>query len=209
MSSIGDRYKDGGLGAHLYRWLRLDHGGLAALAGHLPPAGLIVDLGSGAGLLAHLLVAAEPARRVVCVDHDAGRIASLTASATGLPIEGVVADLSTWELPRCAGIALVDVLHYLDAPQQEALLDRCAAALEPGGVLVLRDPDPDGRTRFDLTRAHERVATGLGFTKARVGHYRRGAEWSLQLRVRGLGTTVERLPRLSPFADRTVVGTRA
>lgn len=207
-TSIGDRYKDGGVGAHLYRWLRLDHGGLRSLAAHFPTEGRIVDLGSGAGLLAHVLVDEAPGREVLCVDHDAERIASLRASAAGLPIEAVEADMASFEPPPCRGIALIDVLHYLDAEAQEALLARCAAALEPGGVLVLRDPDPDGRLRFDLTRAHEALATRVGLTHARIGRYRRGQAWSFLLRLHGLETQVLPLRRLSPYSDRTVVATR-
>lgn len=208
MTSIGDRYKDGGILAHLYRWLRLERGGLRALAQHFPTEGRIVDLGSGAGLLAHVLVEDAPGRDVLCVDHDASRIASLRVSAEGLPIEAVEADMATFEPPACQGIALVDVLHYLDAAPQDALLDRCVAALAPRGVLVLRDPDPDGGLRFGLTRAHERVATRLGFTRARIGQYRSGEDWAAQLRQRGL--TVELLPLagMSPYADRTVVGAK-
>lgn len=208
MSSIGDRYKDGGVSTHLGRWLRLERGGLRDLARHLPTAGRIVDLGCGDGLLAHVLVDEAPEREVLCVDHDAFRVRSLQASAEGLPIEAVEADITTFEIPPCRGIALVDVLHYLPEAAQDALLDRCVAALEPGGVLVLRDPDPDGRLRFDLARAHETVATKLGRSHARIGHYRRGQDWSLALRLRGLATEVLPLARLSLGADRTVVATR-
>lgn len=206
MASIGDRYKDGGVGTHLYRWLRLERRGLRGLAAHFPVEGRIVDLGCGAGLLAHVLVEDAPGREVLGVDHDAFRVAALNVSAEGLPIAGVEADLADFEIPACQGIALVDVLHFLDAEAQERLLDRCVAALEPGGVLVVRDPDPDARLKFDLAKLQERASTGFGLSHARLGHYRRGPEWSFQLRLRGLQTRVLPLARLSPFADRTIVG---
>lgn len=208
MTSIGDRFKDGGITTHIYRWLRLEHGGLRELAAHFPKEGRIVDLGSGAGLFAHVLLEDSPTREVLCVDHDAFRIRSLQASAENLPIEAVEANMAAYELPACQGIALIDVMHYLEADAQEALLDRCVQALEPGGVIVLRDPDPDGRLKFDLTRAHEGFATRFGLTHAQVGQYRRGAEWSFQMRLRGLATEVLPLKRMSPYADRTVVGTK-
>ena len=48
----------------------------------------------------------------------------------------------------------------------------------------------------------------FGLTHAQVGQYRRGAEWSFQMRLRGLATEVLPLKRMSPYADRTVVGTK-
>jgi SAM-dependent methyltransferase len=208
VTSIGDRYKDGSLGAHLYRWLRLEAGGLRDLAALFPREGLIVDLACGPGLLAHVLVEGHPGRRVIAVDHDEGRVASLAASAAGLPIQALQGDMTRYEIPACDGVALVDVLHYLDGPAQEDLLARAAAALGPGGVLVLRDPDPDGGLRFQLARLHERVATGLGLTRATLGRYRPAGAWETLLRVHGLRVEVWPLRPLSPWADRTVVGRR-
>jgi SAM-dependent methyltransferase len=209
MTSIGDRYTQGGIGAHLYRWMRLSRGGLGVLAGLFPRAGLVVDLGCGAGLLAHLLVEGHPDRRVIAVDHDASRVAALRQSAAGLAVEAVCADMAAFAVPPCAGVALVDVLHYLDGRAQERVIARAAGALEPCGVLVLRDPDADAGLRFVLAGLHERLATGLGLTQATLGRYRPVREWEMLLRAHGLRTEVLPLPTFSPYADRTVVGRRA
>jgi SAM-dependent methyltransferase len=208
MTPIGDRYKDGGIATHVDRWLRLDYGQLDHLADQFPTQGRIVDLGSGASLLAHVLVDRAPEREVLCIDREARQIESLEASAVGLPIEGVVADITHCQLPPCAGIALIDVLHLLPADAQEALLDRCGAALAPGGVLVLCDPDPDGRLRFDLSRGQRRLRAGLARGSKPQGHYRRGQAWSFQLRQRGLRTVVHPMRKLAPHALRTVVATK-
>lgn len=196
------RYRGGGAGARLYRRLRLRFGGLAALAARLPREGLVVDLGCGEGLLVHLLRDAAPGVRVLAVDHDAARIARVAASAPG--VEVACADFATFELPPCDGIALVDVLHYLDAAAQERLLDRAAAALRPGGTLLLREPDAGGGWRFRLARLHERVFLGLGWTRAALGRFRSGAEWTSLLAARGLAAECE--PPRGPYADRVVVG---
>ena len=208
MTTIGDRYTAGGVTAHLYRWLRLEHGGLRDLAAHFPAEGLIVDLGCGAGLLAHVLVEGHPGRRVLAVDHDEARVAALRASAAGLAIEALCADMADLAVPACAGIALVDVLHYLDGPVQERLLARAAAALQPGGVLVLRDPDAGEGLRFGLARLHERLATSSGFTRATLGQYRSARAWETLLRIHGLRPEILPLPLLHPYADRTIVGRR-
>ena len=72
---------------------------------------------------------------------------------------------------------LLDVLHYLPAAAQERLLARAAACLEPGGVLLVREADADGRARFLATRAAERLcALARGHLRQRF-RYRTGEEW--------------------------------
>jgi 2-polyprenyl-3-methyl-5-hydroxy-6-metoxy-1,4-benzoquinol methylase len=45
-------------------------------------------------------------------------------------------------------IIISDVLHYLDTPQQEALLNRSVTALNPGGVLIVRDGDQEQNKHY-------------------------------------------------------------
>ncbi len=208
--AVLDRWPDSSWGRAAYRRARLRHGGLRRLAGFLPREGTIVDLGAGEGLFAHVLVDESPSRRVVAVDHDGARVARLVASAEGLPIEAVSASMESVPLPPCDGVAAIDVLHYLDGSAQEALLARAFAALKPGGVLVMRDPDAGGGLRFWITRLHERIATSLGFTKARIGRYRSSDDWASALRAAGFGGLDVAFWRfLSPYADRTIVARKA
>ena len=205
-SAILARYRGGGLGVRFYRALRLERGEFEALAAHFPRAGTVVDLGCGAGLLAHVLVEDAPERRVVAVDHSEARVRALRASAEGRPIGVRHGALESAPLPPCAGIALVDVMHYLAPDVQERLLARSAEALEAGGVLVLRDPDAGGGLRYALTRLHERLATRLGLTEATIGHYRAAPDWARLLGEHGLVADVLPRRRLTPYADRTVIG---
>ena len=57
--------------------------------------------------------------------------------------EVVTADARVTELGRPDAIVLMDVLHYLPIDEQRTWLDRCVDALEPGGVLLLRELDPE------------------------------------------------------------------
>ncbi len=188
-----------------YRALRLARGGFREIAARLPGSGLVVDVGCGEGLLTHVLLRDGPGRRVLAVDHDEGRIARLRGSAADLPVTALVADMRSFLVPTCEGVAVIDVLHYLGGASQEALLHRIHEALRPGGVLVVRDPDR-GALRFWPTAVHEFLATGLGFTSARIGRYRRADEWVACLRSAGFAS-VEVLPlrAWSPYADRTLV----
>lgn len=197
-----------GLGAGLHRRLRWHLGGYRHLAALLPERGDIVDLGAGWGLLAHALVRDAPGRRVLAVDHDRRRVLALAASARELPIDAVEGDMRSVPVPRADGIALVDVLHYLDEEEQGALLVRCLRALKPGGTILLRDPDPSAHLRMALTRLHEFLFTRLGITKGRVRAWRTGGAWVELLEAYGLRARALGLSSLSPYADRIVVGVR-
>lgn len=204
--AILGRYTDRHPVRRLYRSSRLAFGGYEDLLPLFPSHGTVVDLGAGEGLLAHALVARSPGLRVVALDHDEGRLARLRSSASGLPIEASRGRIEDAAIPRCEGVALVDVLHYLPRDAQAALLARAAAALEPGGVLVMRDPDAGAGARFLWNRLHERVATALGLTRARIGEYRASSEWEALLRETGFsGVRVLPLRAGSPYADRTIV----
>jgi SAM-dependent methyltransferase len=194
----------------VHRSVRLSRSRYAEVVERLPARGVLVDLASGEGLLSHLWVGRAPDRRAVAVDHDAGRVARLRASASGLPIEVTQGSMESFPIPPCDAVAIVDALHYLDGPAQDALLPRAFEALRPGGVLVIRDPDAGAGLPFLWNRVHERLATALGFTKARIGRYRSAAEWGGALRAAGFATA-EALPRpcFSAYADRVLVATKA
>lgn len=202
------RFPGGGLGARLHRRLRWHLGGYRYLAALLPERGDIVDLGAGWGLLAHALVRDGAPRRVLAVDHDGRRVRALAASAKDLPIDALEADLREVPVPPADGIALVDVLHYLDEEEQGELLVRCLRALRPGGTILLRDPDPSAFVRMAWTRLHEAIFTRLGITKGRVRAWRTGGAWVELLEAYGLRARALGLSSLSPYADRIVVGVR-
>ncbi len=204
------RYPDPSPLRRVYRRLRLSRGGYDAIEARVPTAGLVVDLGAGEGLLAHLLVARAPRRVVLALDHDPRRADRLARSARDLPIEARAADFSSCGLPPCDAVLLVDVLHYLDRPAQERLLARARDALRPGGVLLLRDPDAGAGLAYAWNRLHERLFTFLHVTKASIGAYRTSAAWAALLAHVGF-TRIEvaHRRRLSLYADRMVVARRA
>ena len=194
----------------VYRRLRLARGGYDAIEALVPRDGQVVDLGCGEGLLAHVLARRSPARRVLAVDHDRARVERLRRSAAGRSIEAVVGSMVDVALPSCDAVLFVDVLHYFDRAQQEALIARAAAGLRPGGLLLLREPDAGLRLRMLWNRLHERLFTMLRFTRARIGAYRTAAAWRGLLAHAGLvDAAAARGSRFSLYADRIVTARRA
>ncbi|HZS40245.1 MAG TPA: DUF2062 domain-containing protein [Polyangia bacterium] len=147
-----------------------------------------VDLGTGLAMLPVLL--GVLGRRALGVEWDRAKAAAGVEAARGLDgIEVIEGDLRAFALPACDVVTLVDVLHYYDAGEQRALLERCARALRPGGRILVREGDRARRGGARFTRLLERVVTRLGWNRGPRVRFRpidelRADLESLGLRVR-------------------------
>ncbi|HEX5128935.1 MAG TPA: methyltransferase, partial [Usitatibacter sp.] len=101
--------------------------------------GLIVDVGGGVGELAAAVLRAQPAMRGIVYDlrHAAAAAASHLERA-GLSARCEFVTGSFFEsVPAADACLLKSVLHNWDDERAAAILERCAAALGPGGRVVL------------------------------------------------------------------------
>jgi 2-polyprenyl-6-hydroxyphenyl methylase/3-demethylubiquinone-9 3-methyltransferase len=181
---------------------------LLAIEPLVPRAGTILDLGCGHGLLANLLHVAAPDRRVTGIDPDPRKIAvAKLTERDGLHF--ALGDATAAELPPCDAVTLVDVLYLLPDETQERLIARAAAALRPGGRLVVYAQERRADVRFWLGYAQELVAAGLGLTRGPGGlHYARREE--MRERLMRAGLSVEILPLAKRlYTDAIYVGRRA
>jgi len=184
--------------------------------GFLPDDGLLLDLGCGRGIVLSLLLTATerhdrgewdldgstPPRNLALVGVEAREAhAAVAELATGGSARVTVADLTIWTLPPARAILMLDVLHYLSAAEQEDLLRRAAAALQPGGVILIREPDSGRRVRFLVTRLGERMTSVLrGHWRQRF-HYRRTEAWLALLEREGLTVSSRPSSRGTPFSN--------
>jgi SAM-dependent methyltransferase len=119
----------------------------------------LVDLGCGVGLLALYLRERNFSAPISALDRDRRKIARASRAANSC-----YQDLDFIEQDACGpiepngNIVLFDLLHYLQPDDQVRLLDRLAARVAPGGLLVIRDCPRDGNARFWLTYFAERFA---------------------------------------------------
>jgi release factor glutamine methyltransferase len=121
-------------------------------AAALPPAGVLLDLGTGSGALAATVAAAVPGAMVVGLDLDP--VAAACARANGVP--AVVADLGAAPIRPGAVDVVVAVAPYVPTDALR-LLPADVQRHEPRRAL---DGGPDG---LDLVRAVVRTAaTVLG-----------------------------------------------
>ncbi|HZZ92057.1 MAG TPA: class I SAM-dependent methyltransferase [Usitatibacter sp.] len=184
-------------------------------AGLVRDAAPLLDIGCGQGLLAALLAAAHdhhargdwpaawpaPARPsgVRGIDlsrRDVGRAHAALPDATWIAGDMRAVDFG------CAGtVVMLDVLHYLEPHAQDDVLRRVRAALQPGGIAIVRVGDANGSWRFRATVASDRLVTALrGHGFARV-HCHPVTAWIEALRRHGLEAHATPMSRGTPFAN--------
>ena len=210
LEQAAERYRAAGRTAHGFAKGKMagDPAYLAVLA-RLPAKGLLLDVGCGEGYLLALARAAQPGLSLHGVDHDERRVGQARrVLGQESRLELVVADIREVPLPRAHVITCLDVLHYMPAEQQDRTLERLTGALEPDGVLFIRDGTSDGGLRSTLLRWSEQLAVALGRHRG-DGVFFRPAQ-ALRARLEALGMRVEVAPCAegTPFANLLWVASR-
>jgi len=189
----------------------------AVLAGGLlPSGGTVLDLGCGGGLMlavlasAHALVPAEATqpRRLVGVETRP-TAAAIARRALGAEAEILTDDVRGRPLPSARAILLFDVLNLMPANDQDGLLAAVVTALEPGGVLLVREADASAGWRFRAVRAGNWIKACWIGRRAQTFHYRTLAEWRRWLEQAGLEVEVRPMGMGTPFGNVLLVGRRA
>jgi uncharacterized protein (DUF2062 family)/SAM-dependent methyltransferase len=186
--------------------------------------GTLVDVGCGQGLMLSVLIQARgqwadgtwPAGspRPPQFDRLVGielrpKIARLARQALG-PAAEVLSGDARDAMPAAADAVLFfDMLHLVSPEQQELLIGRAAAALSPGGTILIREADPAGGWRFLMVRLGNRLKSiGAGQWRQSF-HFRTSAAWASLLTREGLHVVVRSLAEGTPFANVLVSGVRS
>lgn len=189
-------------------------------AGALPEEGRLLDLGCGRGLLLALLLTAReqaergeyprgwapPPRLDLQGIEGNPKIVKVARQALGAEARIDATDLRDAQIPPARVILLLDVLHYLPAAAQEHLVAQIAQALEPGGVLLIRDADADAGWRFTATRLQERLCALARRHWRQRFHYRSQREWMELLERNGLRASAEPMAEGTPYSNVLIAG---
>lgn len=182
----------------------------------LPSGGTLVDVGCGSGLTLAMLAEARatyvggqwPATwsqppqfdRLVGIETRP-RAARIAREALGVEATVLIGDARTVTIPPCRAVLLFDVLHMLRADEQGALVAAATRALEPGGVLLIREADPTGGWRFAMVRLGNRLKSLMfGHWRQRF-HFRTPDDWLASFAASGLDARVRPMGTGTPFAN--------
>jgi uncharacterized protein (DUF2062 family) len=184
--------------------------------GVLPSGGTLVDIGCGQGLMLALLTEARRAcgsrvwpadsqappqfTRMVGVEHRP-RVAQLATHALAGEADIVEADALAISSEPCSGVLLFDVLQMMPPEQQETLIMAMGAALEPGGVMLVREADASGGWRFRLVRTGNRLKALVCGNWRQPFHFRTRTEWVDCFAGLGLDAQVCADGESTPFAN--------
>jgi uncharacterized protein (DUF2062 family)/2-polyprenyl-3-methyl-5-hydroxy-6-metoxy-1,4-benzoquinol methylase len=169
----------------------------------------VVDLGAGMGLLGLLIHARFAPIKVRCIEWDVPKVEMARRLLDGLPdVTAEQGDARTVALGSPDAICLFDVLHYSPIEEQRAWLTRCVTALAPGGLLLVRELDPE-RGSWGLAEKIERNAVKRGWNRGAGVHAWPISQLAQALRDLGLEVEVKQAGKGLFSANALVVARKA
>jgi len=187
--------------------------------GLIPSGSRILDLGCGQAVFASWLLAA---RRLYDQGHWPGdwaeppRLVSLRgielmprdvarahqALGPRHPLVHIeLGDICRSEFGAADVVTILDVLHYIDYPAQEAVLRRVRAALPPGGRLITRVGDAEGGLPFRVSNWVDHAVTFVRGHRLPQLYCRPLRAWRALLEQLGFEVASQPMSHGKPFAN--------
>lgn len=142
--------------------------------------GRLLDLGAGHGAFALLAVASGAVESAVALEPDYRKV--LACARVREPRLKFVAGYTDALRGGFAAVSILDVLYRLPIERWDDLLVAARDALEPGGVLLLKEIDPTHRLKGAWNRLQERGADLLGLTLGDAFSYEPPAAMTARLK---------------------------
>ena len=149
------------------RWkVRTDPAYAAAAERLVPRDRPLVDLGCGVGLLAFYLREAGHVAPIIGIDFDERKIEAASVAAKRYrAIDFIAADVRA-PLPPGHDVVMLDVLQYLAREEQQVVLRNIAAAIAPGGMVVIRQGIRDHSWRHRFSAVTDAIGRVIRWMKA-------------------------------------------
>jgi SAM-dependent methyltransferase len=183
------------------------------LGGWVPSGDRLLDIGCGQGLMLALLAEArrfEPSasvtarlprfERLVGVELRPHR-ARLARAALGSDAEIIESDARLLSAGSARVVLLFDVLHMMPRQDQESLLAAAVRALEPGGMIVVREADASAGWRFQAVRFGNRLTALASGAWRQTFAFRTLDEWRECFSRHGLEVDGRPAGEGTPFAN--------
>lgn len=167
----------------------------------------LLDLGCGMGLLTAYLRASGHAAHVIGIELDAEKVDVAREVLGEADAEFHPGDAFSFP-PHQGDVVMLDVIHYFDDAQQQALLVRIAESLAPGGIAAIRFTLNERHWRFALTRAEEWFVHRSGWIPTTGHNFPTADEMTRPFTVAGCDVTLEPMWGCTPFNSYLLVARR-
>ena len=139
----------------------------------------IYDLGCslGAASLAMSLAVKEQGTSIVAVDNSEAMVSrckkNMTGQAGNVPIDVRLQNIMDTPIENASVVVLNFTLQFLDRDQRQSLLNRIAAGLQSGGVLVISEKIcfEDNQEQVAQTQWHHDFKRSQGYSELERGFY--------------------------------------
>lgn len=171
----------------------------------------LLDVGCGMGLLGFYLHECGFRGEYLGVDADDAKIAEAQRIAEAHRGHDHLSFMvgPAQQLPAFSGnVALLDVLHYLNAQDQQQLLRDCTTRLAPGGVLVIRNVLRENNWRYRLTVAEEKFCHAMRWMRSGAKYFPTRGDLRGPLHAAGLTVQISPLWGRTPFNSYLLVARR-
>ncbi len=194
-------YKVGGF-SELFSIIRSWDAPYLEIESVVPKSGLIVDLGSGDGLLSNYLAIASSKRKIIGIEINKGR---LKESDKGLKnVKFTLGDIVKEKIPESNAIILAHVLHHLNSfSEQVELLKLCRKKLKRGGKLIIIEIIETPFLKFIFTALVDYFVLPALFEGKLISskiHYRSVSGWKETLKNVGFSNRFKLIHKGMPFS---------
>ena len=171
----------------------------------------LLDIGCGMGLLGQYLRAQGCVPAYLGIDHDPRKIdaglRALRRAGLDQALQLRCADGTTAQDLR-GHVALLDVLHYLPAERQRAVIEHAVRQLAPDGMLIVRNVLRESNWRYQVTRVAEFFLRVSGWMRVGAQHYPSADELRAPLEAAGLQVSIRPLHGHLPYNNYLLVARR-
>lgn len=131
-------------------------------------------------------------RRVVAVEPDRRKVRAIPGVAFVIGYDESIR--GTHDV-----VTLIDVLYKIPLSEWDPLLDRIAARLRPGGLLLVKEQDPTATIKNGWNRIQEAIASKFRLTLGESFSYEAPADFAARLERHGFtGVAVRRIDAWYP-----------
>lgn len=196
-----DLYEEDGFGK-IFSFIRSWDAPYEILERYIPKSGVILDLGSGDGLLGNYLAIASTKRKVYGIELNKDRAASANKGIKNTHFSK--GSIITTKYPSCSTITIVHVLHHLPSKDDQVkVLQRIVKHLKQRQRLLILEIDYKPFLKYLFSYLTDAITVPILFEGQLFTnnfYYRKSEDWRNLLESLGFKVNMKSVHKGMPFS---------